>query len=56
MYLCDAPVCVQDGRSVASEKGYLVGGLSTLVQGDNSKSAATTRFPIDGKVLGVDLH
>jgi hypothetical protein len=52
---CDAPVCVQHSRSVASEEGYLVGGFPALVQGDDSKSTATARFPIDGNILGVDL-
>lgn len=52
---CDAPVCVQHSRSVASKEGYLVGGFPSLVQGDDSKSTTTARFPIDGKILGVGL-
>ena len=41
------PVGVEDSSCVAAEERQLVGGAATLVDGDDSKSTATTGFPVD---------
>ena len=41
---------------MASEQGYLIGQLSALIDGDNSKCAATARLPIDREEFGVGLQ
>ena len=51
----DAPVCVEDGGRVATEQGHDIGELSTLINGNDSKGAATAGLPIDRQVLGVGL-
>lgn len=52
--LC-APVGIQHSSSVSTEQRYLVGELAALVYGDDSESTTTTRLPVHGDVLGVDL-
>lgn len=49
------PVGIQDGGGMASKQRDLVGHLSLLAKGDDSKSAATAGIPIDGEVVGVGL-
>ena len=49
------PVGVEDGSRVATEERQLVGGAAALVDGNDSKGAATAGFPVDGDVLGVGL-
>jgi hypothetical protein len=49
------PVGVEDGGGVPAEEGDLVGRAATLVEGDDGKSAAAARLPVDGDVLGVGL-
>jgi hypothetical protein len=50
-----APVGVEDGGRVATEQGQDIGELSTLIDRNNSKGAATAGLPIDREVLGVGL-
>lgn len=40
---------------MSAEQRNLIGCLSLLVEGDDSKSAASRGIPIDGQVLGVGL-
>jgi hypothetical protein len=49
------PVGVEDGSSVAAEERKLVGSSAALIDGNDSKGAATAGFPVDGDVFGVGL-
>jgi hypothetical protein len=49
------PICVEHRGSVASEKGYLVGQLSALVEGNDGEGTAASRLPVDREVFGVHL-
>jgi hypothetical protein len=40
---------------VATEQGHDIGELSTFIDRDDSKGAATAGLPIDREVLGVGL-
>lgn len=51
----DVPVGVENGCGVAAEQRYLVGCLALLVEGDNSKGAATAGLPVHREVVGVRL-
>jgi hypothetical protein len=50
-----APVRVEDSGRVATEQGHDIGELSTFIDRDDSKGAATAGLPIDREVLGVGL-
>jgi hypothetical protein len=53
--LLHSPICVQHRRSMSSEKRDLLRQAAFLIDGYNSKSASTARFPIDREVLGICL-
>lgn len=50
-----APVGVEDGGRVATEQGQDIRELSTLIDRNDSKGAATAGLPIDREVLGIGL-
>jgi hypothetical protein len=50
-----APVSVEDGGGMATEQGQGIGELSTLIDRNDSKGAATAGLPIDREVLWVGL-
>jgi hypothetical protein len=50
------PIGVENGRSMAPEKGYLLGETATMGEWDDGKRAASTRFPIHREIerIGFD--
>jgi hypothetical protein len=52
---CPLPVGVQNHCGVATEQRDALWKLASLLERDDGESTATTGFPIDSKMLRVDL-
>lgn len=50
------PIGVEDGGRVSTEERDLVGGSAAFVDGNDSKGATTTGFPVDCDVFWVGLR